>query len=757
MSGKGLKDKLQHGEKLRVLFINDLGFLQEAGRAHLRQMASFLLMGHEVMGICWTNHSRLYNMALQADDIQDLVKTYTDNNAETLYVNPFDAGGVWRGWHPLPHAHIKHDADGGQMIQAILQEVETYQPEVIIVGNLHASRWPLALFPALRARVTPVIAYMHDCYLLTGRCIYPGNCPLYLAGCDARCPTASYYPVLAPERIAGAWQLRQDIFAGPEGIAMATNSRWLLDRLQQTFPEPFYADVLYPGLDTRLFQPIDRVLARRLLGLPEDRFIILSNVTNWEDAYQGGYVLRQVIAALAGEADFLVSGPESSGMHNVHLTGLVQDYRKMPLLYSAADLFVSTALDDAFAHTLCEAAACALPAVAFRVGGVPEVARHDLNARLANHGSIEGLLTEIRYLMQAPDVRLAFGQAGRAMVEAEFSLQRQGERWMAYLHHLPITTTTLDRGDLDRQESVHWPSWRGDQIYVDVHPQRTVAQLNDRLDSHAQKASKYPKISLVTTSLNQVDFLEKTIQSVLGQGYPNLEYIIIDGGSTDGSVKLIEHYASQLAYWVSEPDYGHPHALNKGFAQTRGEIMGWLNSDDLLLPGALYLLASIFTEYDEIEWLTGQPAFTDVSGRIIGVFPPPRWSRAKFLAGDYRWLQQESTYWRRSLWDRAGGYIVEHYPMAFDFELWVRFFRYARLYCTYGLVGAFRFQPGQKTQNKMDIYEQEASEIINHECAMVAPANGPDGDDSPMPLYLDFSSRCLVNPNKIPVLARQVV
>jgi glycosyltransferase involved in cell wall biosynthesis len=106
--------------------------------------------------------------------------------------------------------------------------------------------------------------------------------------------------------------------------------------------------------------------------------------------------------------------------------------------------------------------------------------------------------------------------------------------------------------------------------------------------------SLWPRISIVTPSYNQGQFIEETIRSVLLQGYPNLEYIIIDGGSTDGSVDIIQKYEKQLAYWISEPDKGQAHAINKGFSRASGDLLGWINSDDLLLPGALYTLASAY-------------------------------------------------------------------------------------------------------------------------------------------------------------------
>jgi glycosyltransferase involved in cell wall biosynthesis len=225
----------------------------------------------------------------------------------------------------------------------------------------------------------------------------------------------------------------------------------------------------------------------------------------------------------------------------------------------------------------------------------------------------------------------------------------------------------------------------------------------------------YPIISIVTACYNGADYLEATIDSVLGQGYPNLEYVVVDGGSTDGSVDIIRRHASRLHWWVSEPDRGHGHALNKGFSRTAGEIMGWLNADDILLPGALSLLAHLFTAFPSVEWLTAQPCHVDPEGRVVGAYPPRRWSRLGFLTGDHTWIQQESTYWRRSLWERAGARVSDEHSMASDFELWMRFFRHAHLHSTYGLVGAFRFRPEQRTRHAMDVYEREVRMIIEDE------------------------------------------
>jgi len=206
-------------------------------------------------------------------------------------------------------------------------------------------------------------------------------------------------------------------------------------------------------------------------------------------------------------------------------------------------------------------------------------------------------------------------------------------------------------------------------------------------------SADWPRITLVTPVLNGARHLEAAMASVLGQGYPNLEYIIVDGGSGDGTLDLIRRQERNLAWWLSEPDRGMYHALNKGFARSSGEIMGWLSSTDLLHPGALFVVGGVFRELREVEWLTGIPTALTEEGMTVGVGPLRRWTRSRFLLGANRYVQQESTFWRGSLWHRAGGRMDESRRMASDFELWLRFFRHARLHPVRALVGGFRHHP----------------------------------------------------------------
>ncbi len=187
----------------------------------------------------------------------------------------------------------------------------------------------------------------------------------------------------------------------------------------------------------------------------------------------------------------------------------------------------------------------------------------------------------------------------------------------------------------------------------------------------ATEGAPLPKITVVTPSFNQARFLERTILSVLGQRYPRLEYIIVDGGSSDGSVAVIERFSNRLASWISEPDRGQADAINKGFDRSTGEVLAWLNSDDTYTPGALLAVGRAFASDPEMDVLHGNVHVIDAEDRRLATNKSVPF-RARACLLEAQTLPQSSTFWRRDLFFRAGKLNPDlHYVL--DPDLWLRF------------------------------------------------------------------------------------
>lgn len=205
----------------------------------------------------------------------------------------------------------------------------------------------------------------------------------------------------------------------------------------------------------------------------------------------------------------------------------------------------------------------------------------------------------------------------------------------------------------------------------------------------------WPEVSIVTPSLNQGEFLEETIRSVLLQGYPKLAYYVIDGGSTDRSIETIGKYEAWLAGWVSEPDRGQSEAINKGFARGRGEILGWLNSDDVYEPGALQRVCGYFREHPECELLYGNGWKIDESGKKTR---PCDWVRPfdRRLYLNANFILQPAAFWRRALWEQVGELdLVLHWSM--DWDWFIRATARTRPHYLPVDLARWRFHPEIKT------------------------------------------------------------
>jgi glycosyltransferase involved in cell wall biosynthesis len=214
-----------------------------------------------------------------------------------------------------------------------------------------------------------------------------------------------------------------------------------------------------------------------------------------------------------------------------------------------------------------------------------------------------------------------------------------------------------------------------------------------------------PRITVITPSFNQAEFIRETLESVLDQGYPDLEYFVADAGSTDGTLQILEEFAPRLSWWVSEKDRGQSHAINKGLARATGDVVAWLNSDDLYQPGALRAVGEAFRDRN-VEWVTGSCVHLYPDGSTESLPPDASAPVSKWLW--YTRVSQPATFWRRSLHDRVG-YIDESLHFGMDKDLFVRFLlEGATPHVLNQDLATFRHHPASKTRAQRTRFYKDA-------------------------------------------------
>jgi len=225
----------------------------------------------------------------------------------------------------------------------------------------------------------------------------------------------------------------------------------------------------------------------------------------------------------------------------------------------------------------------------------------------------------------------------------------------------------------------------------------------------------WPKISIIVPSLNQGKFIGATLSSIINQGYPNLELIVIDGASTDNTLSVINQYETYISWWVSEPDSGQAAAINKGFSRSTGEIMAWINSDDLVIPGAFFLVAEYFLKHSEVQVIYGNRLLINEDGLEIGRWVLPYHSDRVLKWTDF--VPQETLYWTRDAWDLTGGRLDENFCFAMDWDFLLRLSGKGINICHLPVfLGLFRVHDQQKTLNQMvSVGRQEIQKIRQRE------------------------------------------
>lgn len=222
--------------------------------------------------------------------------------------------------------------------------------------------------------------------------------------------------------------------------------------------------------------------------------------------------------------------------------------------------------------------------------------------------------------------------------------------------------------------------------------------------------TELPRVTIVTPSFNQAQFLEQTIQSVLGQDYPNLEYMVVDGASTDGSVEIIQRYADRLSWWVSEKDRGQGEAINKGFARATGDIVGWLNSDDVYQPGAIATAVEAFRSRPEVGLIFGDVLAIDGENHVLNLMRCGDWGLDELMS--FHILNQPGVFMKRAVLEQAG-YLDPNYHYMLDTHLWLRIAQIAPMMYVRKTLAAGRFHPLAKNLAAAPRFGVEALRIVD--------------------------------------------
>ena len=221
------------------------------------------------------------------------------------------------------------------------------------------------------------------------------------------------------------------------------------------------------------------------------------------------------------------------------------------------------------------------------------------------------------------------------------------------------------------------------------------------------------RISVITPCLNSAVYIEQTVLSVLNQSYENVEHIIIDGGSTDGTLDIIRQYENSIYYWLSEPDYGMYDAINKGIRQARGDIFAYINSDDFYYPGALEFVARYFQDHPEVDLLYGDLNFVDAENGVLFRQRYPDFDLSRFQSMKYATIGQPAAFWRRRLWEIVGEFDTS-LKMASDFDFFIRAGQAGRLSHVPWVLAAFRVHEESMTQHQLEVSNDEVKELHQH-------------------------------------------
>ncbi len=415
--------------QLRVALFSDLGFSGGAGIAHEQIGRAFAGAGHQVIAIMGAS-----------------------------------------GWKPQP---IEFSASRA------MELIDCLEPDLVVLGNLHNIQESVELLEAISAKY-PTIFIMHDQWLLTGRCAYTGDCQQYKTSCDHSCPTSAQYPALAPEKIQPTFERKRQLIVNNNNLLVLGNSQWTMNwarqALKSSLPQK-QQDILKQriqkitlGIDTDIFKPRDQRSCRQRLGLPEDKFIILTGSTSIEDERKGGKHLIEALKIANFDNVFLVGfghgAPTVEGINcEIRHTGFIQNRSLLATYYSAADLFVGASLEETFGLTFVEAGACGTPAVGYASGGLQEAILDGVTGRLVREKTPEALARMLTELYQDAGQLIRLSRSAPIHIASQFSIRSTYQslivaldqvNWLDKLQIAPISKFAVTPPQLNRSLCVKY-------------------------------------------------------------------------------------------------------------------------------------------------------------------------------------------------------------------------------------------------------------------------------------------------------------
>ncbi|MGB3401844.1 MAG: tetratricopeptide repeat protein [Microcoleaceae cyanobacterium] len=380
-------DALPKRHQLRVVLFSDLGFSGGAGIAHEQMGRALAAAGHQVLPIMGAS-----------------------------------------SWQPQP---IEFSASKA------MQLINCLEPDLVVLGNLHNIQESVEFLEEITDKY-PTIFLMHDQWLLTGRCAYTGNCDKYTKVCDADCPTFDQYPALAPKKIQPTYDRKRQLIIENENLLVLGNSEWTTNWARQALQSSLSKQQqnlltkriqkLTLGIDTDIFKPRDKKECRQRLGLPPEKFIILTGSTSIDDERKGGRHLIEALKLTNLDNILLVGfghgAPQVEGLNcEIRHTGFIKNRSLLATYYSAADLFVGASLEETFGLTFVEAAACGTPALGYASGGVQEAILDGVTGRLVKQKNPEALARMITELYQDNQQLIQLSRTAPIHVASQFSIR----------------------------------------------------------------------------------------------------------------------------------------------------------------------------------------------------------------------------------------------------------------------------------------------------------------------------------------------